>query len=533
MAQRIQAPNGEVIEFPDGMDDASISAAMQKEFGGPQAPQQQPSPPAPQAATDGGFLDAARGAYTGLHRIPQSIFEMGARATDALGISNGAYDMAHKVFTKDNASYMGDSQAAKAGDIAGQIAGTLPVAAARIPQLATMGPAIRALGGIGQAAGQGAAASALTSSASDAPILQQMGVGAALGGALPVVGLAAKGGKALAKRAIGEATGAGATSLSNAYAAGKAGGDAAQAFKDSLRGTVKWDQVVTDAKAALGNLRKQRADAYKTGMVDISKDATVLDFTPIDDALSSSIKTFKGRDISTKTADVRKEIGDVVAEWRALDPTEYHTPDGFDALKQQIGEIKDSLPFGSPSRTYAEGVYNSIRSTIAKQAPTYDKVMKGYSEASEEIAAIERELSLGKKPNPNTALRKLQSVMRDNANTSWGKRADYAQRLSEAGAPNLLPSLAGQALSTAVPRGLARMTVNPTVAGVAAYLNPLTLAGLPLASPRLMGEAAYGIGTAARGAGMIGSSFPGISALPRLAIPPAALLSQPILGGAQ
>lgn len=44
MAQRIQAPNGEVIEFPDGMDDASIAAAMQKEFGGPQAPQQKTGP---------------------------------------------------------------------------------------------------------------------------------------------------------------------------------------------------------------------------------------------------------------------------------------------------------------------------------------------------------------------------------------------------------------------------------------------------------------------------------------------------------
>lgn len=37
MAQRIQAPNGDIVEFPDGMSDDAISAVMRKEYGGPEA----------------------------------------------------------------------------------------------------------------------------------------------------------------------------------------------------------------------------------------------------------------------------------------------------------------------------------------------------------------------------------------------------------------------------------------------------------------------------------------------------------------
>lgn len=38
MPQRIQAPDGSLVEFPDGMSDDQISAAMQKEYGGPANP---------------------------------------------------------------------------------------------------------------------------------------------------------------------------------------------------------------------------------------------------------------------------------------------------------------------------------------------------------------------------------------------------------------------------------------------------------------------------------------------------------------
>ena len=43
-----------------------------------------------------------------------------------------------------------------------------------------------------------------------------------------------------------------------------------------------------------------------------------------------------------------------IADWKNSDPQIYHTPVGMDALKQRIGDIKDSLPFNTPERLVAE-----------------------------------------------------------------------------------------------------------------------------------------------------------------------------------
>ena len=75
----------------------------------------------------------------------------------------------------------------------------------------------------------------------------------------------------------------------------------------------------------------------------------MLDFAPIDQALTDikQVKTFKGQDISESTAAIRQRLNDTVMDWKNLDPTNFHTAEGFDALKQKIGDVRDSLPYGS------------------------------------------------------------------------------------------------------------------------------------------------------------------------------------------
>jgi len=58
---------------------------------------------------------------------------------------------------------------------------------------------------------------------------------------------------------------------------------------------------------------------------------------------------------------------------------------------------------------------------------------------------------------------------------------------------NLMPEIAGQALSSAAPQGLSAQ-----IAGVGAIANPAFLATLPLTSPRVVGELAYKTGQAKR-----------------------------------
>lgn len=322
--------------------------------------------------------------------------------------------------------------------------------------------------------------------------------------------LAAKGaGKAfdvtsgLTKQALGLTTGVGSEAIGEAYKAGKAGGEAGAAFKANLMGRVDPVEVLNAAKQNVAELGRQRQSAYRANMQNIKGDKSVLNFDGIDKALDSAVSkvSYKGKVTKEAAAQKLSDVQAKIDEWKSLDPAEFHTPEGLDALKQSIGETLESIPFESAQQRMVVGdVYNAVKNEIVKQAPTYAKTMKAYSEASDQIKEIERALSLGKKASVDTAMRKLQSLMRNNVQTNYGQRLKLAKQLEEAGGNQLMPALAGQALSEVSPRGLQRATSVPT------SLGAFSVGGLPAAigyglasSPRVVGGAAYGAGSTARG----------------------------------
>lgn len=333
---------------------------------------------------------------------------------------------------------------------------------------------------------------------------ETIGVGSAIGAAVPggvkVAGMFGRGAKSLAgtavSKAIGLTTGAGDEALKTAFVSGKT---ANTEFLNNLRGKANMTDVLDDAKSALSQMRLARGAEYRSGMADLSKDKTVLDFTPIQSAVQSlkTMGSFKGQAINKNAAATVGEIEEQVANWQKLNPAEYHTPEGLDALKQAIGDIRDATQFGTPGRKAADTAYNAVKKQISDQAPEYSRVMRDYSEASELIGEIQKAFSLGEKSSKDTAMRKLQSLMRNNVNTNYGNRMNLVSALELKGGKELLPAIAGQALSSATPRGLQGLTA--AASGIYGLSNPTFLASLPLQSPRLMGEAAYGLGRASGG----------------------------------
>ena len=305
------------------------------------------------------------------------------------------------------------------------------------------------------------------------------------------------------KQALGLTTGVGGEAVGQAYKAGVAGGEAAEALKANMRGNVEQTAVLDAAKQNLAELGRQRQQAYRANMQNIKGDKSVLDFTGIDKAITDaqSKVVFKGKVKNEAAAQKLAEVEAKVADWKSLDPADFHTPEGLDALKQSIGETLESIPFESTQQRLVVGeVYNAVKNEINKQAPTYAKTMKAYSDASEQIKEIEKALSLGKKASVDTAMRKLQSLMRNNVNTNYGQRLRLAQELETAGGRQLMPSLAGQSLNQLVPRGIQGATSVPTSLGAFSLGGlPLTLAYGAVSSPRLVGEAAYGAGRVAKG----------------------------------
>lgn len=329
-----------------------------------------------------------------------------------------------------------------------------------------------------------------------------------------VGGYVGKAGEAVASNTLGITTGAGTESIRAAGRAGREGGEAGKAFTENMRGNVPIENIVNLAKSGLDKIRKERGAEYRSGMVDISKDRTVLDFNDINGAINKAgeVGTFKGANIAPAANDINAQLRTVVKDWETLNPqsplfkdvapgeltaANFHTPEGLDALKRTIGDLRDSTDYGSPSRIAADRVYNAVKAEIISQAPAYGKIMEKYETASDKLREVGKTFSLSEKATGDTAARKLQSATRDGAQTSWRKRGELLNELA-VHEPDLPYAIAGQSLNAFAPRGLvgrggAMYTVGS--AGAALLANPLSAipsaASLLAFSPRFVGNSVY------------------------------------------
>lgn len=326
----------------------------------------------------------------------------------------------------------------------------------------------------------------------------------------------AKGLKMAATGAAGLSSGTGYKAVEEAGRAGYTGGKAGEAFYSEMNKAAEPDAVVNEARTAVQNLRKQRQEQYLQGMAGVSQDRTVLDFAPINDALNEIKSTgrFHGKSINTPAVKAVENMAKIIKDWEASPPDVFHTPEGLDKLKQKIRNESAGYAPHSPEKAVTDKMYNQVRQIVAQQAPDYMRVMGDYEKASDLLDEMERSLSLSDKATLDTTTRKLDSILRDAANTNYGQRAALGEKLTESGAETLFPRLAGRAMSSKLPRGMSgtlygtgqlanalQNVSNMTQAGAAAIFSPAAALSLaaPLAasSPRIVGEAAYRVGQAA------------------------------------
>jgi hypothetical protein len=427
------------------------------------------------------------------------------------GVSDAVQRLAQEseMYSQANpASYMG-------GRIGGAVLPAAGVAkgAGMIPSFARANPYV-------QGAAVGAASGAMIpeeTGLTGAPMYQQMGenviTGGAIGTEIPFVGRGIQAAGGAIRRGLGLTTGAGEESIAQALRAGREGN---QAFLQNIRGDVSAMDVLDQAKDALANMRATRSQAYRQGIQSTMPSAEIvagkalpkappkLDFAPItgslDDVVESlKVKTPTGSQFKIGSAEINKieELQDVVKTWQK-DPT-LHTAEGLDALKQRLDALYPDSPMQKQVQRAVTSVRNTVKDTIVAQDKNYAKTMKAYEESLSLEREIERALSLGNRSAADTAIRKLQSLTRNNANTNYGYRMELVKALQNQGGQDLMPALAGQALSSFTPRGLAGQGAALGLgAGGALTVNPMALAALPLTSPKLVGMGAYGLGRATR-----------------------------------
>ena len=326
-------------------------------------------------------------------------------------------------------------------------------------------------------------------------IAEGTALSAGLGLAAPVAKWGAdKLGSAIAET-LGFTSGVGSEAVKTAY---RSGIDKLPEFWNNLTGKTEKTKVLDDAIAGLQKMQKKISNDYRSGMIDIKGDKSILGFDNIDNAVKKSQEygLFHGEVKNEAAIDAMQKVSDKINTWKSKDPSVFHTPEGLDALKQSIGGILEKIPPDEKTaRKAVQEVYKSVKQEISDQAPTYAAVMKNYEEGMDLIGELKKTLSLNDKASADTTLRKLQSLMRNNVNTNYGYRLDLAQQLEKEGGVQLMPALAGQAMSSVTPRSLAAQGLLGIGGLAGAYTqNPLAVVGLPFQSPAAVGAAAYGAG---------------------------------------
>lgn len=438
---------------------------------------------------------AAGGLRAGAQKVlPKAVF-------DAIDTSTGSPETTQRIETAANAA--GKHLADRYGSVEGfkKALATDPVGVVADASAALTGAggiATRAPGIVGRA-GQAVqrAASAVDPISATARV------------ALPAAGR-------LSADLVGVMTGAGTRPIQEAYRAGTTGN---RAFVEHMRELRPLDEVVDMANRAVGRMGAERSREYNAGMAGVRANQTPMDFQPVLNALAGArnravYTSPTGRAIvkDAEALAAHDQIERLIGDFMHLPPVE-RTPSAFDALKQSIGDIRQAHKQGTAARDVANEAYRAARDEITRQVPGYADTMRDYGHASDAIGEMRRTLSVNDKASTDTTLRKLQSTMRNNVNTNYGQRTRLLDELAQY-EPNLPAALAGQALNANMPRGLARIGVENAVRAGAAFMHPGTLATLPLQSPRLMGETAYGLGRVVGGARDINARFGSASVTP-------------------
>ena len=348
-----------------------------------------------------------------------------------------------------------------------------------------------------------------------------------------VVKATGKGTGKLATSTLGLTTGAGGDAITEAakvgFERGAAGAptSASEAFLEAMRNpAASADEVVQLARDAVGNLRQQASQRYLDKMAQFGKNPVPLDISRVRQRIAAikpaSYDTWKEtqgpRPSSHRAWETMNQFVDEYAYNATQDPSLLE-PLAMDQFKQDLYDVGSKVggAYDRDAARIAGTAYGAVKDELVKHDPLYADAMKDYENAATQAQQLEGTFSLaagrGKKPNIETAGRKLSQTLRNNVNTNFGTRRAQVDELAALDPTGrLLPSLAGQALNTFEPRGLGRLTSGaaatsgiagiglnmlPMAMEVPGYLSGANLATLPLMSPRAVGEAAYYGGRAA------------------------------------
>ncbi len=328
-------------------------------------------------------------------------------------------------------------------------------------------------------------------------------VATGIGTAIPFVPPVVKGAVRLGAESLGVTTGAQYGAVKELFNAAVKGGSAHQAAIDAMRGNATPEQIVQEARSALGQIKASRSEAYQSSLARLKDIKESYDITPIIDSVASNLEKFglrvgqKGEiDFSrspirfntqaqadiTKIVDTMKDFGSQKGDRTVI---------GLDSLKRAFSDLYTP---SSEARAFVQSVKTSVRDVLSK-VEGYDQMSSNYEDKTHLITDIQKSLSLGDKASIDTAFRKLTTVLRTNNE----ERRALVSELDAISGGRLAPLIAGQQMDEILPRGIARQIEGFGALGtILAGFGTHIIAALPFASPRIVGEMINALGIGAR-----------------------------------
>jgi len=309
----------------------------------------------------------------------------------------------------------------------------------------------------------------------------------------------------LVGQTLGLETGVGYEPIKQGLQASNKGGDALKSFTQALRGNTSPDQLVTQARDALDQVVESRSQEYRKMLSTMQESTKNFDISPILKEINNQMKNYNISMSNDGTLDfsrskirfnnsAQNDINTIVNEMKNFGTKAGdRTAVGVDNLKQAFYDLDNP---SSSVRSFTSAVSKATRSVL-EEHPGYSQSMKAYSDATDAIKDIKQSLSLGDKAAVETSFKKLTSALKNN-----DFRKQVLQELDEATGSNLMSSIAGQRLSSIVPRGLAGV-FEGGVGGITAVTHSaaiLPLLGLAITtSPRVVGEFIRALGIGLKG----------------------------------
>ena len=309
---------------------------------------------------------------------------------------------------------------------------------------------------------------------------------------------------------LGRMSGAGTEAVREAFKSTAGSSKLSTDFVDALRGKIKPESVVQNAKAAVESIKSARSQAYREALKQIANKGEKVPLDSVRQKVADLMSryniqaTAEGLDTSriamgkAGRRDI-EEIIDTVAQWGSKQGDD--TALGLDTLKRQLDDFYSE---SSQARQFVTELKNSVKQAISDVVPQYKSMTESYSEVTTLLKDIESGLMLRKqgisgRVVADQTLRRLTSAMKEN----FALRKELLDVLGNESGQQLSQQVAGYALSGVVPKGLAGSGPVLALQGAYSAINPKFLPVLAASSPRVQGEFMRALGRAYRVASRI------------------------------